>query len=108
MPSSAQALGRDGRRLVNDTRDLGQNAGRFADRARDAAPHLVQQARDALDDRFGQLREQGREAASAAGDQLEDARAFMVDRVQERPLTVTLAALGVGFLLGALIAGSRR
>ena len=68
----------------------------------------MQQARDALDDRLGQLRDQGRDAATAAGDQLEDARAFMVDRVQERPLTATLAALGIGFLLGALISGSRR
>lgn len=108
MPSSAQALGRDGRRLVNDTRDVGHQAGRLVDRARDAAPDLVQQARDAFDERFGHLRDQGREAASAAGDQLEDARAFMVDRVQERPLTATLAALGVGFLLGALLSGSRR
>ena len=108
MPSPAQALGRDGRRLVNDTRDLGQHAGRFAEKARDTAPDLVQQARDALDDRLGQLRDQGRDAATAAGDQLEDARAFMVDRVQERPLTATLAALGIGFLLGALISGSRR
>ena len=108
MPSSPQALGRDGRRLANDTRDLGREAGRTVDRARDAAPELVRHARDAFDERFGQLRDQGREAAEAAGDQLEDARAFMVDRVQERPLTATLAALGVGFLLGALISGSRR
>ena len=108
MPSSIDSLGRDTRRVAGDARDMGRDAGRLGDRVRDTAPELVRQARDVFDDRIGQLRDQGREAASAAGDQLEDARAFMVDRVQERPLTATFAALGVGFLLGLLISGSKR
>lgn len=108
MPSSTHALGRDARRTASDARDLSRDTGRMADHARDAAPELVRQARELFDERFVNLREQGREAASVAGDQLEDARAFMVDRVQERPLTATLAALGVGFLMGLLISGSRR
>ena len=108
MPSSTDALGRDARRIASDTRNLGRDAGRAGERVRDAAPDLIRQARDVFDDRLDGLRGQGREAAAMAGDQLEDARAFMVDRVQERPLTATLAALGVGFLLGVLISGSRR
>lgn len=98
MPSPSTALGRD----------VPKDAGRLVDHLRDAAPDLVRQAREAFDDGFEQVRSQGREAASVAGDGLEDARAFMVERVQERPLTATFAALGVGFLVGLLISGSRR
>ncbi|MBE7216988.1 MAG: hypothetical protein INR64_00800 [Caulobacteraceae bacterium] len=116
MPSSTDALGRDAARAADHARSdadrLGRDAGRIADRVRDSAPEFVRQARDVFDERFGDLRDQGREYvreyASAAGDGLEDARSFMVDRVQERPITATLAALGVGFLMGLLISGSRR
>ena len=116
MPSSIDALGRDASRAVgnagDDARKFGRDAGRVADRVRDGAPEFARKAQDMFDDRFGQLRDQGREYAreyaSAAGDALEDARAFTVDRVQERPITATLAALGVGFLMGLLISGSRR
>ncbi len=112
MPSATDALGRDAARAANhagdDARRFGRDAGRIADRVRDDAPEFVRQVREMVDERFGQLRDQGREYASVAGDGLEDARAFMVDRVQERPITSTLAALGVGFLVGLLISGSRR
>ena len=43
-----------------------------------------------------------------AGESLENARVLVVEGVQERPLTATVAALGVGFLLGVLLSGSRR
>jgi ElaB/YqjD/DUF883 family membrane-anchored ribosome-binding protein len=112
MPPSSDTIGRDARRFAGDARgsarDLGRDGERLADHVRQLAPEVARQARGLWDDGLGALREHGRGAADAAGDQLEDARAFMVDRVQERPITATLAALGVGFLLGLLISGSRR
>jgi hypothetical protein len=56
----------------------------------------------------GRLRTQSREAASAASEQLDTARMYVIERVQERPFTTTLAALGAGFLIGLLFAGRRK
>jgi hypothetical protein len=42
-----------------------------------------------------------------AGEQLEVAERFIVERVQKQPLTTTLAVLGVGVLIG-LVLGSGR
>jgi len=39
-----------------------------------------------------------------AGQQLDEAQKFVVERVKERPVTATLAGLGVGLLLGLLLA----
>ena len=112
MPSPSDTLGRDARRFAGDARgagrDLGRDGERLVDHVRQLAPQVTDRARELWDDGLGSLREHGRHAAAAAGDQLEDGRAFMVDRVQERPITATFAALGVGFLLGLLISGSRR
>ena len=112
MSSPSTKLGRDARRSADDGRDLQHDAGRIVDHLRQSAPELARKARELLEEHFGevgeQVRHQGRDVAAAAGDQLEDARAFMVDRVQERPLTATFAALGIGFLVGLLISGSRR
>ena len=112
MPSSSDAFGRYARRFADDARgsarDLGRDGERLADHLRKLAPQVSDRARGLFDDGLGALRDHGREAAAAAGDRLEDSRAFMVDRVQERPITATFAALGVGFLLGLLISGSRR
>lgn len=112
MPSLSSTLGRDARRTADEGRDVQHDAGRIVDHLRRSAPDLAHKARELLDEHFGdvgdQVRSQGRAAAALAGDQLEEARAFMIDRVQERPLTITFAALGVGFVVGLLISGSRR
>ena len=44
----------------------------------------------------------------AATEQLEHARTYVIERVQERPFTTTLAVLGAGFLIGVLFAGRRK
>lgn len=53
------------------------------------------------------LRAQGRAYGDTAGQQLDEAQRYVAERVRERPITATLAGLGVGVLLGLLIAGSR-
>lgn len=103
---------RDASRVRGDAERLGRTAKRDAASGRDALPDLARQAtdkaRDLLGDRVDRWRDQAEEAADLAGENLENARVYVVERVQERPLTATLAALGVGFLLGALLSGSRR
>ncbi len=54
-------------------------------------------AREALEEGLARFKVRGKEAADVAGDQLQTARLYVVDRVQERPFTTTLAALGAGF-----------
>jgi ElaB/YqjD/DUF883 family membrane-anchored ribosome-binding protein len=53
------------------------------------------------------LRAQSRAYGDTAGQQLDEAQRYAAERIRERPLTATLAGLGVGVLLGLLIAGSR-
>lgn len=53
-------------------------------------------------------RKAAKETVDAAGERLESARLYMIDRVQERPFTTTLAVLGAGFLIGLLFAGRRK
>jgi len=43
-----------------------------------------------------------------AGQSVEEAQRFVVERVKERPVTATLAGLGVGFLLGLLLSSRGR
>jgi ElaB/YqjD/DUF883 family membrane-anchored ribosome-binding protein len=42
-----------------------------------------------------------------AGQSLDEAQRFVTERVKERPVTATLAGLGVGFLLGLLLSSRR-
>jgi ElaB/YqjD/DUF883 family membrane-anchored ribosome-binding protein len=53
------------------------------------------------------LRAQTRAYADTAGQQLDEAQRYVVDRVKERPLAATGAALGIGVLVGLLLAAGR-
>ena len=100
----AQKLGR----TADSARETARNARDAYDAGRGVVPELARTAQRAISDGLDHLRSQGEDAASAAGDQIDDARHYVVDRVQDRPLTATLAALGAGFVLGLLFAGNRR
>lgn len=54
------------------------------------------------------LRAQSRVYVDQAGEQFGTAQRYVVDRVKERPVAATMAGVGVGLLLGLLIAGGRR
>jgi ElaB/YqjD/DUF883 family membrane-anchored ribosome-binding protein len=69
---------------------------------------LTEQARKTIQDGIETLRANARVYADQAGDQLDVAQKYVAERVQERPLTATFAALGVGVLIGLLLAGGRR
>ena len=86
----------------------GDDADAVRKRPAGALPELARRAERAFQDNAGRLRNQSREAATAAGEQLDTARMYVIERVQERPFTTTVAALGAGFLIGLLFAGRRR
>jgi ElaB/YqjD/DUF883 family membrane-anchored ribosome-binding protein len=62
----------------------------------------------AVQDGLKQIRAQSSIYADSAGEQLEHAQHYMTERVRERPLAATGAALGVGVLIGLLLASGRR
>ena len=93
---------------VDSARQAARNARDTIEEGRRAFPKMKADARRAFDDGVGQLRTQAQDYADQAGEQIDNARLYMVERVQERPMTATLAALGAGFVLGLLFAGGRR
>lgn len=69
---------------------------------------LAKRAEKAIQEGLAELKERSRDYADVAGEQFDVAQRYVVDRVQERPVAATLAALGVGVLLGYLIAGRKQ
>ena len=53
------------------------------------------------------IRAQTQAYSGPAGQTVEEAQRYVVERVKERPVTATLAGLGVGFLLGLLLSSRR-
>jgi ElaB/YqjD/DUF883 family membrane-anchored ribosome-binding protein len=54
------------------------------------------------------LRDQAKTYGDTAGQSMDEAQRFVVERVKERPLTATVAGLGIGFFLGILLSGRNR
>jgi ElaB/YqjD/DUF883 family membrane-anchored ribosome-binding protein len=85
----------------DDARDGGPDAER---RVKDFAARAEQVARE----RAGQLRERARDYYDEAYDRFDTAQRYVVERVQEKPLQSTLAAVGIGVIIGLLLGGGRR
>src|SRR6478735_25531 len=69
---------------------------------------LARRAERAIQEGLAELKDRSRDYADVAGEQFETAQQYVTDRVQERPIASTLAALGVGVLIGFLLAGGRK
>lgn len=69
---------------------------------------IAKRAERAIHEGFESLRNQTRVYADTAGEQIDTAQRYVTQRVQERPLAATAAALGVGVLVGFLLASGRR
>ena len=69
---------------------------------------LSKRAERAIRDALAELKDRSRDYADIAGDHFETAQDYVTDRVQERPIAATLAALGVGVLVGYLLAGRKQ
>ncbi len=68
---------------------------------------LAKRAERVIQEGLAELRDRSRDYADLAGENFDVAQKYVVDRVQERPVAATLAALGVGVLLGYLLAGRK-
>lgn len=84
-----------------DTKHLSAEAQRAFSEARVKIQQAVQ-------DGLEQIRAQSRTYADSAGEQIEQAQQYVTERVRERPLAATGAALGVGVLIGLLLSSGRR
>lgn len=69
----------------------------------DAAKRFEKVVSEGLD----QIRAQSRTYADNAGEHLDEAQRYVVERVKEKPLVAAGAALGVGLLVGILLASGR-
>jgi ElaB/YqjD/DUF883 family membrane-anchored ribosome-binding protein len=67
---------------------------------RDAAKRIEKAVRDGVET----LKAQTEPYRDSAGAQFDEASKYVVARVKERPMTATLAGVGVGLLLGLLLA----
>jgi ElaB/YqjD/DUF883 family membrane-anchored ribosome-binding protein len=78
------------------------------DEAIDAAERVINEAAKRLEKALRESVEAIRIHAGpyrdTAGQQFDEAQKYVVQRVKERPVTATLAGLGVGLLLGLLLA----
>ncbi len=83
-----------GQKSLNDAIDLAER------NLNEAAKRVEKVLREGVE----QLKAQTQPYRETAGQQLDEAQKYVVERVKERPVTATLAGLGVGLLLGLLLA----
>jgi len=76
-----------------------------ADQAREKLTEAAHRTEAAVREGIETLRAQSRAYTDNASEQFDVAQRYVVDRVKERPVTATLAGIGVGLLIGLLLAG---
>jgi ElaB/YqjD/DUF883 family membrane-anchored ribosome-binding protein len=83
-------------------------AAELASNAEQSLADLAKRAEQAIKEGMAELKDRSRDYADVAGEHFDTAQQYVADRVQERPITATLAALGVGVLVGFLLAGRKQ
>jgi len=87
--------------------DLSAERSFDTEHAKAAISEAARRAERVFQDSIETLRSQSRVYVDAAGEQFGSAQRYVTERVKERPMTATMAGVGVGLLLGLLLAGSR-
>jgi ElaB/YqjD/DUF883 family membrane-anchored ribosome-binding protein len=105
MPANAVDLADEAKTASGAATDSAQRMTAEAQRTFSEARSKIEQM---VQEGMEQLRAQSRAYADNAGQQLEQASQYVTDRVKERPLAATGAALGVGVLIGLLLSSGRR
>jgi len=98
--------------FADETKSAATNASETATRLSAEAQRTFAEARGRIEqvvqEGLEQLRAQSRAYADTAGQQIDEAQRYVTERVKERPLAATGAALGVGVLIGLLLSAGRR
>jgi ElaB/YqjD/DUF883 family membrane-anchored ribosome-binding protein len=72
------------------------------------ADKLFRESERSLKENLERFREQAKTYGETAGQSVEEAQRYVVDRVTERPVTATFVGLGLGLLLGFLLSGRNK
>lgn len=75
------------------------------DQARDRLTEAAHRTETAVREGIETLRAQSRAYVDSASSQIEDAQRYVVSKVKERPVESALVTLGVGVVIGLLLAG---
>lgn len=91
---------RAAQKAIQDSEALSTAQAKLTEKAK-AAQEALKGHADALMERTKDYREN-------AGQQLNDAQEYLVERIKERPVTAAFTGLGVGLILGLLLANRSR
>ena len=109
MPAKAgQLTPEDAAQAANQTaQKLAADAQRIVADAQKSITEATKRLETTVQQGLEQLRAQSRVYADAAGEQLDEAARVASEQIRARPLAATGAALGVGVLIGLLLASRR-
>jgi ElaB/YqjD/DUF883 family membrane-anchored ribosome-binding protein len=71
--------------------------------AEEVVREILRSAERVAKDAGAAIHSRSRGCSGPAKESLDDARRYLVERVKERPVTATLAGLGLGVLIGVLL-----
>lgn len=97
-PDKANGTPKDGPSLAE------QKLAEATEQARERLVEAAQRAEAAVREGIETIRAHGQAYSENAGEQFEAAQRYVTERVRERPVTSALACLGVGMLIGLLLA----
>lgn len=103
MPKPNELTPDDGQTTDGPANDAGLTA-----EAQRVLADAAQRIEAAVQEGLEQLRAQSRVYADVAGQQLEEASEYVSEQVRARPLAATGLALGVGVVIGLLLAQQSR
>ena len=89
------------------TNSVSESASKLSAEAQKSFADASKKIEKAVADGLEQIRAQSRTYADNAGQHLDEAQRYVVEQVKEKPLIAAGAALGVGVLIGLLLAGGR-
>ena len=67
------------------------------------ADKLFRESERLIRENLERLRDQAKAYGETAGQSVDEAQRYVVEQVKERPLTATVAGLGIGLLIGLLL-----
>ena len=72
-----------------------------------AVGDLTRRAQEAVHERLDGIGGPARDYTELAGERFDEAQRYLVDKINEKPIQAAVTALGVGVVIGFLLAGGR-